>query len=344
MALYQKIEPYNSGYLTVSNAPYHKIFYEEYGNPKGEILFLFHGGPGQAPSAQDARFFNPQKFRIIIHHQRGCGKSHPLFSIKENTTYHLLDDALKLLRHLEIEEKIHLFGGSWGSFLCLAFAIENPHLVKSLTLRAIMLCRNKDLYDLYQRDVLKESRRLYAGAAFYYPNEWEKFVNFIPENEHENILAAYHKRIHNLDESQKEIRYQAAKHWFIWESTISTLKTPSRLEIEKRIRDKKEEMWNYPILASHYFLNGCFVGKDYALSDNFILENIKKIAALEINIVQGRYDMATPRNQADELIEALNHERKNLGLENINVCFTNSGHDAKDEENKKALMEIMDEL
>lgn len=42
--LFPKIEPYEKGYLKVSDL--HTIYYEEVGNPKGKPILFLHGGPG----------------------------------------------------------------------------------------------------------------------------------------------------------------------------------------------------------------------------------------------------------------------------------------------------------
>ena len=93
--LWPKIEPYHTDYLKVSDI--HKIYYELCGNPKGKPVFVLHGGPGGSCSPYMRQFFNPEKFHVILHDQRGAGKSEPNAEIKENTTEHLVED-IELLR------------------------------------------------------------------------------------------------------------------------------------------------------------------------------------------------------------------------------------------------------
>lgn len=71
--LWPEIEPFQSGYLNVSEI--HKIYYELSGNPKGVPVFFIHGGPGNGCLPYHRRFFNPHKYLIILHDQRGCGRS-----------------------------------------------------------------------------------------------------------------------------------------------------------------------------------------------------------------------------------------------------------------------------
>ena len=106
---------------------------EEYGSLAGEPVFVMHGGPGAGGHSSSARFFNPQRYRVVLFDQRGCGKSTPSASdddatpaLTDNTTRHLIDDVSALRHELSINGKMHVFGGSWGSTLALAYAIAHP--------------------------------------------------------------------------------------------------------------------------------------------------------------------------------------------------------------------------
>ena len=67
------IKEYNSGYLPEKDG--HKIFFQEIGNPKGEPVICFHGGPGSGAKVSYAYSYNLKKYRVIIFDQRGCGQS-----------------------------------------------------------------------------------------------------------------------------------------------------------------------------------------------------------------------------------------------------------------------------
>jgi proline iminopeptidase len=119
-----------SGYQTVQEDPLHRIYWEEYGCEDGEPVLFLHGGPGAGCHKFHAHFFNPERYRVILFDQRGCGKSTPSASdddataaLTDNTTAHLIDDVLRLRRELNIHGKMHVFGSSWGSTLALAYAI-----------------------------------------------------------------------------------------------------------------------------------------------------------------------------------------------------------------------------
>ena len=83
--LWPEIEPFESGYLKVSDV--HELYYELCGNPDGKPVFCLHGGPGGRCSPYMRRFFNPEKFLIVLHDQRGAGRSKPyVLSMRSRTS------------------------------------------------------------------------------------------------------------------------------------------------------------------------------------------------------------------------------------------------------------------
>ena len=118
------IEPYESGMLDVGDG--NRIYWETCGNPSGKPVVNVHGGPGSGTSAGPRRAFDPEKCRIIIFDQRGCGRSTPSAAdpdtdMSVNTTHHLVSDMELLRQHLGVDRWM-LHGGSWGSTLMLAYA------------------------------------------------------------------------------------------------------------------------------------------------------------------------------------------------------------------------------
>lgn len=123
VSLWPPVEPHETGYLRVSEI--HSLYYEISGNPQGKPVFGLHGGPGGSCGPEMRRYFNPEVFRIVLHDQRGAGRSRPFAETKENTTWHLVEDIETLRKHVGAD-KIILFGGSWGSTLALAYAETYP--------------------------------------------------------------------------------------------------------------------------------------------------------------------------------------------------------------------------
>lgn len=97
MPLYPEIEPYNQEFLKVSDI--HTIYFEECGNPNGKPALFIHGGPGGGIQPSYRQYFNPDKYRVILVDQRGCGKSTPFAELRENTTQNLIEDFEKIRKN-----------------------------------------------------------------------------------------------------------------------------------------------------------------------------------------------------------------------------------------------------
>src|SRR5436305_1949825 len=133
--LYPAIEPYETGMLDVGDG--HRLYWELCGNPDGKPVVFLHGGPGGGSSPDHRRQFNPDKYKILVFDQRGCGKSTPYASLENNTTWDLVDDIEKLRTEVAKVDEWQVFGGSWGSTLALAYGETHPQRVTELVLRGI---------------------------------------------------------------------------------------------------------------------------------------------------------------------------------------------------------------
>ncbi|MBQ8662211.1 MAG: alpha/beta fold hydrolase, partial [Alphaproteobacteria bacterium] len=130
-------KPYNQGYLPADGG--HEVFFQEFGNPSGKPILVFHGGPGGSFKAKHVSFADLKKHRVVGFDQRGCGQSKPLGDMRNNNTQELLKDASRLLDYLHIEGKVVVRGGSWGSTLALLFAEAYPQKVEKLLLSQVFL-------------------------------------------------------------------------------------------------------------------------------------------------------------------------------------------------------------
>ncbi|MDP6852711.1 MAG: prolyl aminopeptidase [Candidatus Marinimicrobia bacterium] len=278
-ALYPKIEPFNDFKLKVSDL--HTIHVEESGNPDGKPVIFLHGGPGGGIEPIYRQYFNPEKYRIIIFDQRGCGQSIPHAELKENTTWDLVSDIEKIREQLGIEKWV-VFGGSWGSTLSLSYAITQPHRCKALVLRGIFMIRKKEIDWFYQE-----------GASNIYPDAWEHYLKPIPENERHNLVAAYYKRLTSKDDT---VRIEAAKAWSIWEASTSKL---FQSEESLHAFEDTKVAEAFARIECHYFTNRGFFD-----TDEWLLDNIEKIRHIPTVIVQGRYDVVCPMLSAWELHKA----------------------------------------
>ena len=279
--LYPPIEARRHGWLRVSDL--HEIYWEESGNPAGKPVVFLHGGPGGGTDARMRRFFDPQRYRIVLFDQRGCGQSRPHASLVDNTTWHLVADIEQLRKFLGID-RWQVFGGSWGSTLALAYAQAHPERVTELVLRGIFLVRPW------------EFRWFYAtpdGTGALYPDLYEEFVKPIPLDERDDLMRAYYRRLTSDDSS---VRASAARAWSIWEGATSFL----RLNPDYIAKFEEGDFADaFARIECHYFINGGFLR-----TPNQLLEDVPKIRHLPCTIVQGRYDVVCPMKSAWDLHRA----------------------------------------
>ena len=275
-SLYPPIEPFNSGYMERDG---HQIYYEQCGNPNGKPAVFLHGGPGGGGSIAVRRFFNPEKYNIVIFDQRGCGRSMPHGCLENNTTWDLVDDIEALKNMLEIETWL-VFGGSWGSTLSLAYSQTYPTSVSEMVLRGIFMLRKKELDWFYQE-----------GASKIFPEAWEKFLEPIDVSQHDNLMSAYHKIFTSDDEDKK---LSAAIAWSVWEGSTSSLSYNP--DMANSFSDPKFAL-AFALIENHYFVN-----KGFLEHENQLIETgIDIIRHIPTTIVQGRYDIVCPMTTAWEL-------------------------------------------
>jgi proline iminopeptidase len=117
-APYPPTEPNDHGMLDVGDG--NLVYWETRGNPNGKPAAIVHGGPGSGLEGSKGRSFDPDRYRIVIFDQRGCGRSTPFASLEANTTWHLVADVERLRAMLGVERWL-VFGGSWGSALALTY-------------------------------------------------------------------------------------------------------------------------------------------------------------------------------------------------------------------------------
>ena len=277
--LYPPIKPYQEGKLKVSQL--HTIHYEQSGNPQGKPVIILHGGPGGGGAPMYRQYFNPEKWRIVMFDQRGCGKSTPYAELRENNTWNSVKDIEQLRKYLNIE-KWAVFGGSWGSTLSLAYSQTHPDKCLALILRGIFMLRQKELQWFYQE-----------GASNIFPDAWEEYLKPIPPEERDDLISAYYKRLTSED---KKIRLEAARAWSVWEASTSKL-IPSEKSIKRFGEDEFAEA--FARIECHYFVN-----KGFLATENQLLDNCDRISEIPGVIVQGRYDVVCPMITSWELHQA----------------------------------------
>ncbi len=278
--LYADLEPYRTQRLAVGAI--HNLYLEECGNPDGIPVIFLHGGPGAGISRYHRRFFDPTRFRIVLFDQRGAGQSTPFADLRDNTTWHLVQDIEAIREHLGIERWV-VFGGSWGSTLALAYAQKHPERALGIVLRGIFLGRPEELSWFNELD---------GGARQIFPERWARFRDFIPLAERGNMLDAYWRRFTGEDEA---MRLAAAQAWGAWEGGGTTLVHDPDAVSEF---DEPNKAISLAVLEAHYFRHRLFLEEDQLLRD------IDRIRHVPATIVQGRYDIICPMTSAWDLAQA----------------------------------------
>ncbi len=275
--LFSPIEPYDSGRLNLDGR--HSMYWEVSGNPAGRPVVFLHGGPGAGAGPDHRRFFDPRHYRIVIFDQRGAGRSAPLGELTDNTTQHLIADMERLRDPLGIM-RWHVFGGSWGSTLALAYAQAHPARVSALMVRGIFLGSQAEIdWFLY-------------GMARIFPENWRNFAAAIPEAERGDLMAAFQKRLNDPD---PKVHLPAARAWSIYEGSCSTL-LPSPQTVAAF--GEERHALGLSRIEAHYFRHRAFLAEGQLLNG---MATIRNIPAL---IVQGRYDLVCPIETADALHRA----------------------------------------
>lgn len=276
LSLFPPLEPFNFGFMEKDN---HRIYYEQCGNPDGKPAVFLHGGPGGGGSTQVRRFFDPDKYHVVIFDQRGCGRSLPHGCLENNTTWDLVEDIENLKVKLGIKQWL-VFGGSWGSTLALAYSQTYPDSVSEMVLRGIFMLRKKELDWFYQ-----------YGASNIFPEAWQRFIEPIEHNERDDLMAAYHKIFLSNNEEKK---LNAAIAWSRWEGSTSSLSYNP--DMANSFSDPKFAL-AFALIENHYFVN-----KGFLEHENQLIESgINIIRDIPTVIVQGRYDIVCPISTAWEL-------------------------------------------
>jgi len=279
--MYPPIEPYASGHLDVGDGQ--QIYWEECGNPDGKPAVFLHGGPGGGLVPDYRRLHDPDRYRVVLLDQRGCGRSVPHASdpaadLEVNTTWHLVAD-LERLREARGIQRWQVLGGSWGSALALAYAERHPERVTELILRGIFTLRRSEL-DFYYN----------GGAGQLFPERYAALLAPLGGRGFTgDVIAAYHDLLFDPDPA---VHGPAAVAWSTWEAATITLEPNEEL-----IAEFAEPAFAlaFARIENHYFVHGAWLADGQLIAEAHRLRHIPGV------IVQGRYDVATPAVTAYEL-------------------------------------------
>lgn len=305
LGLHPVQEPSKRGHLEVSDR--HELYWEVAGNPKGIPVFVLHGGPGGKAHSDMTSFFDPERFYIILHDQRGAGRSRPHAEWRDNTTQLLVEDINRLREHLGVEGKAILWGGSWGTTLALTYAEAHPDRVSGLVLRGVFLATKAELDHFY-----------HGGASLFFPDAFARLQKTIPHPER----LDYPQQLFDMTQStDPALRERAIKEWAYYEVRMSSVGMTD--ERSQEIVDTYD-LTAFSVLENYYMSQSCF------LEEGQILHDAHKIAHIPTFIVNGRFDVVCPPRAAFELASRLQNVKLELSAE--------AGHIYRERANTEALL------
>jgi proline iminopeptidase len=300
--VYPPIEPYDHGHLDTGDG--HLVYWEVCGNPDGKPALVVHGGPGSGCSPKQRRTFDPERYRIVLFDQRNCGRSLPHASdpdtdLTANTTHHLVADMERLREHLGVDRWL-LYGGSWGSTLMLAYAEAHPARVSEMVLCGVTTTRRREIDWLYR------------GVGRFFPEQWQRFREGVPEAERDGDLLAAYARL--ASDPDPVVRTKAAHDWTAWEDAVISLEVNGKPNAYSN--RPPAALMAFVRICSHYFSNAAW------LEEGVLLRDAGKLAGIPGVLIHGRHDLGGPVETAWQLAQAWPDARL--------VVVDDSGHTGSD--------------
>ena len=302
---YPEIEPFETGYLKVSDA--HEIYYELCGNRDGKPVMILHGGPGGGSYPELRRYHDPSKWLIVLHDQRGAGKSKPFCELQDNNTAALVEDIEKLRQHLKLD-RVQILGGSWGSTLGLAFAQKHPESVSSLVLRGVFLATKSEIDHFY-----------HGGTEAFFPDVFDRLRSVVPKPQQRDYPR---QLLAMLQSDDPDARRRASLGWAGYEIRISAV---GKTDAYPEQVFKEWDPFDFSLIENHYMANACF------LDEGQLLRGAKKMGSIPAVIVQGRYDMICPPITAYKLHKELPASRL--------IMVEDAGHSGSEPGIRSAMIE-----
>ncbi|CAN5157172.1 prolyl aminopeptidase [soil metagenome] len=280
---YPPIEPYESGMLEVGDGQ--RIYWEACGNPAGVPAVAVHGGPGSGCAPGMRQAFGPDRYRLVLFDQRGCGRStphagDPAVSLATNTTDHLIADMEFLRTQLGINRWV-VAGWSWGTTLALAYAERFPEHVIALALTAVTTTTGREV-----RWITRDVGRLF-------PAEWARFRDGVPASERDGSLVDAYARL--LAHPDARVRTKAALDWCEWEDSHVNVEPEPRPRLA--IADPDFRMC-FARLVTHYWRHAAW------RAEGQLLRGVTGIAHIPAALIHGRLDLSGPPDIAWQLAQA----------------------------------------
>ena len=306
---YPPLQPHDGGWLCVGDG--HQLHWDCSGHPGAPAVLFVHGGPGAGCTPDDRRWFDPQRWRIVMLDQRGAGLSRASDLLHANDTPHLVADMEALRKHLGIDCWA-LFGGSWGSLLALAYAQQHRERVSALVLRGVFTGTHA------------ESRWLYGaeGAAMRHPEAWQRLCAAAGVQPGMPLLQAMHTRL----QSCAAEGVAAAHAWWHWEQDLMAAEGVGGAAPRKPLPDAAALA--QARIGVHHARHGWFLPEGEMLARADTLRGVPGF------IVQGARDLVTPPATAHALHAAWPGSQL--------ICLPAAGHSSTQAAMAQALVNATD--
>jgi proline iminopeptidase len=247
--VYPQAEPYDQGMLDVGDGQL--LHWEVSGNPDGKPAVVFHGGPGSGSNPRWREDFDPDHWKLVLWDQ--------------------------LREHLGIDRWL-LIGGSWGSTLILAYAIQHPDRVSEIIIPAVTTSRPE------------EHAWITRGLGMFYPHYFDAFRDGVPEEDRDGNLALAYNRL--LNSPDPAIREKAAWDWSKWD--MSTITGGDNDFTGTRYEDPVMR-YRLARTVSHYWGNEAF------LEPGYVMDNLDRLRGIPGVLIHGRNDFGGPLYTAWEV-------------------------------------------
>lgn len=282
--LYPPIEPYEQGMLDVGDG--NRVYWEVCGNPDGKPAVVVHGGPGSGCKPSARRYFDPDRYRVVLFDQRGCGRSTPHASdpatdMRYNTTAHLVADMERLRAHLGIDRWL-LDGASWGSTLILAYAEQHPERVSEIVITSVTSTRRSEIDWLYR------------GVGRFFPEQWERFLAGAPGTPRDGDVVGAYARL--TEDPDPAVREKATADWCDWEDAVVSGELGGGT---RPYGDRPPAARSALVrICAHYFSHGAW------LEEGALLRDAHRLSGIPGVLIHGRLDLGGPLETAWELARA----------------------------------------
>ena len=273
---------FDEGFLDCNDG--HRVWYGQYGNPRGIPLLWLHGGPGSGSSLRHLQLFDLARYRVVLSDQRGCGRSTPAGALFRNDTGALVGDIARLRARLKLGPVV-IGGGSWGATLALAHAAAHAAEVAALVLRAPFLA-SRDEVDAFLAPLEGDT----VGA-------WEEFAALAPPLHRRALLPWLARQLASGSHAQCA---RIAHGWRRYEQLRENGSASGAPATEDDATISRYR------IQSHYLLHGCF------LAEGALLEAVQHLPAMPVAILHGDGDRVCPPRNASSLHGCLPESRLSI--------------------------------